>query len=124
MSKNSIYFKASLDRPARMTTVLVTLLFAGIIILDFMFIRKVTTIMSPILILTLLIPYALAYGFSPRGYSISAGEVTIQRLWGKKTFQRDAIRQVDQLDHDDLRYSLRNFGVGGLFGYFGKFSNT
>jgi hypothetical protein len=36
---------------------------------------------------------------------------------------RTDIKTVEHIDKNDLKWSIRIFGVGGLFGYWGKFRN-
>jgi hypothetical protein len=37
---------------------------------------------------------------------------------------RNQIKSVELLDKEQLAWVFRTFGVGGLFGYYGKFANT
>ncbi|HTX36465.1 MAG TPA: PH domain-containing protein [Bryobacteraceae bacterium] len=64
---------------------------------------------------------ALAYAWSPRGYTVAGRAVTVRRLIGKARIPLDGIREARTATQDDLRGAIRLFGNGGLFGYYGIF---
>src|SRR5580693_139035 len=68
--------------------------------------------------------FLAAYAWSPTGYSIMDGEVVISRLIGNVHLPVAGIREVRIATRDDLRGSMRVFGSGGLFGYYGLFRNS
>lgn len=117
-------FKASLDNLAIGITLGVIILFAGIIFGQFWFITdngySGLLYTSAALILIILISYA----FSPLGYKILNNELIINRPFTNVKIDRSNIQSVEIIDHEQLRWSIRTFGVGGLFGYYGKFANT
>ena len=67
---------------------------------------------------------ALAYAWAPRGYAISEGFLVIKRLIGDVRVPLASIREARAGTTDDFRGSLRLWGNGGLFGYYGLFTTT
>jgi hypothetical protein len=120
------YFKASMDPTAKVTTVLITVLFVWIAAIQYTVIRKVTDdMLTPFMVLSmLLLVYGLSYAFRVKGYVITAAELLVLRPLGTKHFQLQNIRSAEALVRSDLSWSIRTFGVGGLFGYYGKFFNS
>ncbi|RYZ24455.1 MAG: hypothetical protein EOO16_00820 [Chitinophagaceae bacterium] len=118
------YFAASLDNTARIITVLVTLLFVGV---AWITVDVIGTLhegrMSWIPLPTLAIIWGLTYALHPKGYRVSAGELTVCRLLLPRTFATADILSAEVLGRDAISWSIRTFGVGGLFGYYGKFAN-
>ncbi len=72
----------------------------------------------------LLLVMGLGYGFSPRGYEISSGAVTVRRLLGNVRIPLDGVRAVRRATADDLHGAMRLMGSGGLFGYYGLFRTS
>jgi Bacterial PH domain len=68
--------------------------------------------------------FLAAYAWSPTGYSVTDGDVVIRRLIGNVHLPIAGIREVRIATRDDLRGSMRIFGSGGLFGYYGLFRNS
>ena len=61
----------------------------------------------------------LSYAYSPRGYEISGGCLTILRLIGNVRIGLDPVHEARALRPGDLRWRVRMWGSGGLFGYYG-----
>ena len=64
---------------------------------------------------------ALSFAFSPRGYEISGGALRVKRLIGDVVFPLDRLQFVRYATAADFRGSVRLWGSGGLFGYYGWF---
>jgi uncharacterized membrane protein YphA (DoxX/SURF4 family) len=64
---------------------------------------------------------AAAFAWSPRGYSIADGFLSVHRLIGNLRIPLASIREVRIASPEELQGSLRIFGSGGLFGYYGNF---
>jgi hypothetical protein len=81
---------------------------------------------SPVYIIpiSLIIILSLTYGFSPKGYALEDGQLVIFRPLQNKLYATTDILHVSIVDRKELKNSLRVFGVGGLFGYFGLFRNS
>jgi hypothetical protein len=64
---------------------------------------------------------AAAFAWSPTGYSIGDGFLSVHRVIGNLRIPLASIRAVRIASGEDLQGSLRIFGSGGLFGYYGVF---
>jgi hypothetical protein len=63
----------------------------------------------------------VSFAWSPTGYSIGDGFLSIHRVVGNLKIPLASIREVRIASREDLEGSLRIFGSGGLFGYYGAF---
>lgn len=73
---------------------------------------------------TLLLFVAILLGswlYAPQSYTLDSNELTINRPIGKVKIKLGDIAQVRTLADNETKGIIRTFGVGGLFGYFGKF---
>lgn len=59
-----------------------------------------------------------------KGYRITEDALIIERSIGEKIFLLNEIRSVEIPPKESMRWTIRTFGNGGLFGYWGKFVNT
>ncbi|MGI4863691.1 MAG: PH domain-containing protein [Janthinobacterium lividum] len=116
-------FKASLDKTAIVLTVLVTIVFATIIGGQYTVIANVGRAVPLYTTVGCLLVYGLAFAFRPAGYVVTADEVIISRPLLNVHIKRADIRRVAALPASGLSASIRLFGVGGLFGYYGKYTN-
>lgn len=124
-------YKASLDSVAFGMTMGVIALFGYIITSTTIFPFFEEPLFSPtvkeygvsVLLLGILL---LSYAFSPRSYSLTSTELIIHRLIGKKRISFSNINSTQQLSKNALHFfkTIRTFGVGGLFGYYGQFYNS
>jgi len=64
---------------------------------------------------------ALAHAYSPRSFEISDGTFRVKRLIGDVVFPLTSLRFVRDANPADFRGSVRLWGSGGLFGYYGLF---
>jgi hypothetical protein len=63
-----------------------------------------------------------AWALAPRGYAIGSEHLRILRNgWPSLDLPLGEIRAVALLDPDVLRGSVKLLGMGGLFGYYGRF---
>lgn len=67
--------------------------------------------------------YVFSFLFHPSSYSVNRTELIISRPAKGVKIRVGDIKNVERLTRKDLAWSVRIFGVGGLFGYYGKFSN-
>jgi hypothetical protein len=107
-------YKASLDKTAILITNLVTLLFGALIVFNFIL---------PLAILLLVI-YLICLIMKPLSYEITKDELIIRRLIKSVRINRSDIESLELKDKSDLTGTVRTFGVGGLFGWYGKFANS
>ena len=66
----------------------------------------------------------LGWAYSPRGYVVSEESIRVKRLIGPATLPLAGVREVRRAGSEDFRGSIRLFGSGGLFGYYGLFSTS
>ena len=120
-------FKASLDPLAKGITFGIILLFAylgwrSIKVISQAGSADTSTLLTHggiLLLFLAILVFSLLW--SPRGYSISKDRLLINRFIGPKSIELSSIGTVEPVDRSQLSGTLRAFGVGGLFGYFGKF---
>ena len=114
-------YKATLDNLAKIVTIICTILFS-IIIASMIWQSKGNFDLSYIAIIVLLFTtYFISYSYSPKNYSITEENLIVNRLFSKKEIKLSSIQKIQELNNNELKWSIRTFGVGGLFGYFGKF---
>jgi hypothetical protein len=116
-------YKTSLDKTAIIITAAVTILFAVIILGQYPLIRDGGRASAIFATVACGLVYAISYGFRPAGYTITPDELVIRRPIGKVHIRREDIRSVEVVDRSEVSGSIRTFGVGGLFGYYGHFAN-
>lgn len=107
-------YKASLDKSAIIITNLVTLLFGALIVFNFIL---------PIAILLMII-YLICMLLKPLNYEIIEDNLIIRRLIKSVRINRSDIESLELIDKTSLAGTIRSFGVGGLFGWYGKFANS
>lgn len=117
-------FKVSLDKLAIVITVLVTILFTSIIIGQLFLMLDSAKITPVIIILILVFIYFIVFLHRPLSYEITKELLVIHRPLTDITIDLKEIKNVEQIDKSRLSGTIRTFGVGGLFGYWGKFTNT
>jgi hypothetical protein len=107
-------YKATLDKTAIIITILVTLLFGTLIVFNFIL---------PLAILLMII-YLICLLLKPLNYEITGNELIIRRLIKSVHIDRSDIESLELIDKAALSGTIRTFGVGGLFGWYGKFANS
>lgn len=116
-------YKTSLDKTAMVITTSVTILFAIIIYGQYAFIKNEGNV-DPIYTTTAcLLIYLFAFAFRPISYSVTNEDIVVNRLLFNVRIKKAEIRRVELVAKERVRRSIRTFGVGGLFGYYGKFAN-
>ena len=63
----------------------------------------------------------LSYGYSPQRYVVSERSLTVIRLIRNVHIGLDHIQQARPVRADDLKWGIRLWGSGGLFGYYGLY---
>ena len=123
-------YKASMDTVTKGLTIGVSilLLLSGFIPFlsnnEFRFPELIHPSLVYVMPFSLIIILILTYGFSPKGYAIEDRQLVIYRPFQNKYYSTENILKVSMIDRKELKNSLRIFGVGGLFGYFGLFRNS
>src|ERR1019366_6329610 len=117
-------YKTSFDNSAKAITIGVTILFAFIIVGQYSLIKDAGRAVPIYATVALLLIYFIAFAFRPINYSITNVKLIIHRLFMDARIDRSQIKSVQLLGKEKPGWSIRTFGVGGLFGYFGKFANA
>jgi hypothetical protein len=117
-------FKTSLDKLAKVVTAVIIILFTAIIFLQLIFIQDFGNTSSIITITTLLISYLIAFIFRPISYIILDEFLVIHRPLLDIKIALNEIENMVVLDSQELKGTIRTFGVGGLWGYWGSFANS
>ncbi len=115
-------FKATMDTSTKLITALVILILIVVMTIPFISIPKSIGTLSPIL--TALIPliiFTIPILYKPINYSIESRNIIIHRFINQVVILKSKIESVEQIEKETLKGTIRSFGVGGLFGYFGKF---
>lgn len=116
-------YKTSLDTSAKVTTIAITILFAAIIIGQISLIKDNGNAAPIFTTVASLLIYFGTFSFRPISYRLADDKLIIHRLLADIKIERSEIKSVEQIDKENLSWSVRVFGVGGLFGYWGKFTN-
>jgi hypothetical protein len=117
-------YKTSLDNLAKGVTIGVTVFFAAIIVGQYSIIKDAGQAIPIYTTIALLLIYFIAFAFRPIHYVVTADKLIIHRLFADVKIDRSQIKSVELLDKEKIGWAIRIFGVGGLFGYYGKFTNT
>lgn len=116
-------FKATLDKTSKFLSIGTFLLLIGIIITSFFFEKEVKFEYKLFLMIFFILILVITYILSVNSYEINKSNITIKRLSYNITIEFNQIKNIEKLEDGKLTWSLRTFGSGGLFGYFGKFWN-
>jgi energy-coupling factor transporter transmembrane protein EcfT len=117
-------FKTTPDKSVKIVTLVIGLLFLlSIIGLAGMYIAE-KTIILPVVAVIILSAFVFAYVYRPISYTVTQDQLIINRAAGSVHIPRSSIKSVDVIHRNLVDGSMRTFGVGGLFGYYGRFSNA
>lgn len=72
----------------------------------------------------LLLVYGFCYAMRPISYTLSNDTLTINRLIENVRFRLEDVDKVEAIKKEDLRFVMRTFGNGGIFGYIGKYYHS
>lgn len=119
-------FKASKDMTVHIITIGIILLFAFIGYKSIIGIIQSNGKLTPIMIHSGVLIFLtgtllFSYLYAPKKYTIDEHSLIIHRPIGNKIIPMDSIMEIRQIDKSELKGTIRTFGVGGLFGNYGKF---
>ncbi len=113
------------DRSLKVSTALVIALLAGV---GAVMLFRAAAVDQPVVarVLTLaVVPFPLillgTWAFAPRGFSVEAGMVRVERPVRPVEISLREVRSIDVLPDDALRGTIRTFGASGAFGNYGWF---
>ncbi len=70
----------------------------------------------------IMLPTMLACeGLAPQRLEVGESQIVVLRRYQSVVISRDEIKSVEQLTANAMRGAIRTCGVGGLFGYYGKY---
>jgi len=117
-----LQYHVSLGTSARVITVITALLMIGIPIAILIFMPLMVFSMA---ILALIVPPLIllgCYWYRVTGYQVDANRITINRLASDVDIPLGKVESID-FDPEAMKRSLKSFGNGGVFGFYGKFWN-
>lgn len=119
-------FKASIDTLAKIITALVFVLLIFLARQSFNAILTAHGEMSTILLHTgalavMMLVFFGSWLYAPQSYSVGPTLLTINRPAGKIKVNLKEITEIRMPDDAEMSGTIRTFGVGGLWGYYGKF---
>lgn len=117
-------FTASMDRSTKLITGFITVLLVVITLAQLISALEYFSYLSIFSSSILPVLYILTFVFRPIHYKLSVDKLIIHRLSSDVTIDRNTIKQVQQIEPQQLKSSVRIFGVGGLFGYYGRYANN
>ncbi|MGG7665313.1 PH domain-containing protein [Dyadobacter sp. BHUBP1] len=117
-------YTASIDKPTKTITIGITILFASIGILELLTFSPEAKIGAFVSIAIMLAIYWGTYVYRVTGYTLTDDVLTIHRPISDVTYSRHTIESVRIVTKEQLKFTIRTFGVGGFWGYFGKFYNS
>ncbi|OJV12329.1 MAG: hypothetical protein BGO21_06150 [Dyadobacter sp. 50-39] len=117
-------FTASNDRTTKIITIALTALFVGIIAFEFFTFSDEAKIGAFVSTAILVVTYGAAYIYHPINYTLTDQDLIIHRPVSDVRYPRDTFELVERIPKENLKFTIRTFGVGGLWGYYGKFYNS
>jgi len=116
-------FDASYSLKVKIITTAVIILFLGLGIMQISPALRVDVFLAlsaPTLFLIILV---VTYGLSVKYYKINSYELVICRPFKDKIILKEDITSAERIYKQDLKWTFRIFGSGGLFGIYGNFFN-
>ncbi|MBS1744635.1 MAG: hypothetical protein JST21_00550 [Bacteroidetes bacterium] len=117
-------YKTSLDNLAKGVTISVTVIFAAIIIGQFSLMKGIGQVIPICITIVLFLIYFMLFALRPIHYEVSTDMLIIHRLFPDVKIELSQIDKAQLIDKEKINWTFRIYGVGGIFGYFGKFSNS
>jgi len=122
-------FTASLDSSAKVTTTFVCVLFLGIAIWNVRSMMRAkgdswNTIIRVFIFAVLILSVVVSYRYGTTGYETKGKTLVIKKHNGPLTLNYLQISDVRKVGAAEMTDISRTFGVGGLFGYSGRYHNT
>ncbi|MBO9619008.1 MAG: hypothetical protein J7539_08240 [Niabella sp.] len=116
-------FKASFDTTTKIISLIATVLVLVIFTFLWMNLKDAGIMRISLMVFVTFLALVMPYGLSVTYYQINNEALSVCRPFGKKQFPITTLTSATIIDPKLLRWSWRVFGSGGLFGYYGRFSN-
>jgi hypothetical protein len=120
---NPMNYTCSLDNLAKGVTIGVAILFIVIISFQFLPLENTNYIGSIFISILPLSIFMGVYAFHPVKYMLTESTFIIHRPLSDVNIKKEMLVSAQIVDKASMKWTIRTFGVGGLFGYFGKFTN-
>lgn len=117
-------FKTSLDGLAKGITLGVCILISLAIGTTLVSGYSTDPIGSTLLVGLIVIVVALCLLLRPLRYELTGDKLIVHRLLGDIAIKREDILIAKEFSKSDMNHTIRTLGVGGFFGYFGRFYNS
>ncbi len=114
------YFNARWDSLLKWSTAGVIVVMAIVIRVSFMP-EYISELPVSVIRATLFAILLAAFLLAPRYYMIVDKSLVIKRYLGHITIPLSDFASIRALDAGEMRFAIRTFGVGGFFGYYGRF---
>ena len=112
-------FSASTSTTVKIVTTLIILMLAGFVAMALLDDSKLSLVPAAILLLVI----GLSYYFSITKYEMDRNQLIIRRPFDSVSISLENLQSVERIAKKDLRWTVRTFGIGGLFSYTGTFWN-
>lgn len=117
-------FNASLDMLAMVITIAVTVLFVSLFYVQISLFKSGNYLIPSTVGIICLVTYIGSFLLSTRSYTVSENGISINRWLNTKFIPFSDLIGANKIESGQMGFTLRTFGVGGLFGYYGYFSNS
>ena len=119
-------YKASKDMTVQIVTIGVVTLYAFIGYKSIMGLIHSNWNLTPIfihssVILFLFATLSFCFLYAPKSYALNNDKLVIHRSLNDKFIPIDSIIDIRLINKSELKGTIRTFGVGGIFGNYGKF---
>lgn len=121
---NEKIFSVSLDSFAKNITSILPLIILGLVLIPLNSKNEKDIIESIFPLAIVFFVYLICFLYRPIDYRTTDSQLIVSRLIKKVVLDKSEVLNVELLTNEDLKWTIRTFGVGGLFGYFGKFRNS
>ena len=115
-------YKASFDLPSKIITIAICVGIPAILLTKEVYSSFNFTTSAIVVILSLLLLPA-CYLFSIKDYVVNDSALIIRRPMSSRIIPLTEIEEARLVADGEMRGTIRTFGNGGLFGYYGKFYN-
>ena len=123
LTPENMIYKASWDNSVKVITIGVTVLFLAILSMPLF--KKDDNVVGQFFLGAMIVfIYVGVYLFRPVNYKLTSDKLTIHRPFSDVNIDLSLTESVLLLEKGALKFKIRTFGVGGLFGNYGKFYNT
>ena len=118
-------YSVSMDKLARIITgslFVIMIILAALMLLP---IEKTASraVLTPLILMLAFIILG-CFLFHPMRYELTGNALLVVRYIKPLSISYDEVEQIGQPSAKDMKRTIRTFGNGGLFGYFGKFYNS